>query len=98
VRLDGHLLLLLAVSIYAEVGTLVFLNLKIYSKALAVPKKAQLVRLFIKWQHIRWKPISLCKLWKLQYEPHDIDPTEHSEEAGGVICKSTFANHLSHLP
>jgi hypothetical protein len=49
-------------------------------------------------QHIRWKPTSPWKLCKLQSEPHDIDPTESLEEVGGVICKSTFANHPSHLP
>jgi Na+-transporting methylmalonyl-CoA/oxaloacetate decarboxylase gamma subunit len=36
------------------------------------------------------------KLWKLQSEPHDVDPTERLE-VGGVICKTTFANHPSHL-
>jgi hypothetical protein len=49
-------------------------------------------------QHIRWKPTSSCKLWKLQSESHDVDPTGRSEEVGGVICKITFANHASHLP
>jgi hypothetical protein len=49
-------------------------------------------------QHIKWKPTSPCKLWKLQSESHDVDPTGHSEEVGGVICKITFANHASHLP
>jgi hypothetical protein len=50
------------------------------------------------WQHIRWKPTSPCKLWKLQYESHDVDPTGRSEEVRGVICKINFANHASHLP
>jgi hypothetical protein len=49
-------------------------------------------------QHIMWKPTSTCKLWKLQSESHDVDPTGRSEEVGGVICKITFANHVSHLP
>jgi hypothetical protein len=49
------------------------------------------------WQHIRCKPTSPWKLWKLQSEPHDVDPTERLEEEGGVICKSTFANHPPHL-
>jgi hypothetical protein len=49
------------------------------------------------WQHIRWKPTSPCKLWKLQPESHDVDPTGCPEEVGGVICKITFANHASHL-
>jgi hypothetical protein len=44
-----------------------------------------------------WKPTSPYKLWKLQSVPHDIDPKEGSWEVEGVICKSVFANHLSHL-
>jgi hypothetical protein len=50
------------------------------------------------WQHIRWKPTSPCKLWKLQSESNDVDPTGRPEEVGGVMCKITFANHASHLP
>jgi hypothetical protein len=48
-------------------------------------------------QHIRWKPTSPCKLWELQSEPHDVDPTGCLEVVGGVICKISFANHASHL-
>jgi hypothetical protein len=57
--------------------------------------------LYVSWksiawrQHIRWKPASPCKLWKLQSESHDVDPTGRSEEVGGEICKITFANHPS---
>jgi hypothetical protein len=53
---------------------------------------------FLIRQHIRWKPTSSCKLWKLQSESHDVDPIGRSEEVGEVICKITFANHASHLP
>jgi hypothetical protein len=45
-----------------------------------------------------WKPTSPWKLWKLQYESHDVDLKARLEEMGWVICKSTFANHPSHLP
>jgi hypothetical protein len=31
----------------------------------------------------------------IQAESDDVGPTEHSEDLRGVICKSTFANHLS---
>jgi hypothetical protein len=46
---------------------------------------------------IKWKPTHPCKLWKLQSKPHNVDPKEGSWEVGGVICKSAFANHPSHL-
>jgi hypothetical protein len=51
-------------------------------------------------EHIRWKPTPLCKLWKLQSEPHDVDPREDLWEVGGVTCKTHerwkgwFANAL----
>lgn len=41
------------------------------------------------------QPSILCKLWKLQYEPHDIDPRGHLSEV--KFAKLFFANHLSHL-
>jgi hypothetical protein len=63
--------------------------------------RAKLAELYISkivcWERIRWKPTPPCKLWKLQSEPHDIDPKEGSWEVGGVICISAFANHPSHL-
>jgi hypothetical protein len=48
-------------------------------------------------ERIMWKPTLLCKLWKLQSEPYDVYPKEGSWEVGGVIWKSAFANHPSHL-
>jgi hypothetical protein len=30
------------------------------------------------YSRIRWKPTPPCKLWKLQSEPHDVDPKEGS--------------------
>jgi hypothetical protein len=44
-------------------------------------------------QHLAW--------WRTKEEvktSRDVDPMERLEEVGGVICKSTFANHPSHLP
>jgi hypothetical protein len=35
-------------------------------------------------EHIRWKPTTPCKLWKLQSEPHDVDPTKDLWKMGGV--------------
>jgi hypothetical protein len=51
------------------------------------------VYIIFRWERIKWKPTPPCKLWKLQSEPHDVDPMERSWEMGGVICKSAFANH-----
>lgn len=42
-------------------------------------------------EHIKWKPISLWKLWKLQFRPYDLDSRRRSREGA-------FANHPSHLP
>jgi hypothetical protein len=59
-----------------------------------------------KTEILKYIPFSFKKIYvcsnicyrKLQSEPHDVDPTERLREMGGVICKSTFANHPSHLP
>jgi hypothetical protein len=35
-----------------------------------------------------WKPTPPCKLWKLQSESHDLNPTGHLRQVGEVFCKS----------
>jgi hypothetical protein len=39
-------------------------------------------------EHIRWKPTPPFKLWKLQFEPHDVDPRKDLWKVGGVMCKT----------
>jgi hypothetical protein len=33
---------------------------------------------------------SLCKLWKLQSEPHDVDPRGRSREVEGCFAKASL--------